>query len=237
MYNYFVGVDLGQAQDYTAVSILHRRELAGPQIVALGDYKPEMDVEGSIMDVFDLVHLERFPLDTSYCDIVDRLGRLLHAPELQGRRTVLVVDQTGPGRPVTDMIKAGRFGPLVSITITGGLAVNQTADGFNVPKRDLVSVLQLMLQSGRLGISAALPDADLLLDEILNFKTKVRPRDGEEEYGVWREGVHDDMVLATAIALWYASRSSPSGKRPISGSEPPPWDPLRYGQEFGKERT
>jgi hypothetical protein len=234
MFDFFVGVDFGQAQDYTAVSILHRREIVEPQNVRLAEYTPGLEVEECLVDLFDLVHLERFPLNTSYLDIVDRIARMLYAPELQGNR-VLVVDQTGCGRPVTDMLKGRNLAPLIGITITGGNAVSQTPDGFNVPKRDLVSVLQLHLQSGRLGIAATLPDADLLRDEILNFKTKVRLKDGEEEYGVWREGIHDDMVLATAVALWYASRFSTDGRRPLRDLGPAdnkPYDPLTWGLKW-----
>lgn len=232
MFVYFIGVDLGQAQDYTAISILQRREVVEPQNVRLSEYTNDMGVEQCLVDVFDLRHLERFALGTSYVEIVDRISRLMFAPELQAEK-VLVVDQTGTGRPVTDMLRAKALGPLVAITITGGMTVTQTADGFNVPKRDLVSILQTHLQSGRLGIADALPDADLLRDEMLNFRTKVRLEDGEEQYGVWREGVHDDLVLATAISLWYGSRFSMDGRRPLYDLGIPPntepYDPLRYG--------
>lgn len=33
---------------------------------------------------------------------------------------------------------------------------------------------------------------------------------GHDTYEAWREGIHDDTVLATAIAIWYAERR---GKR------------------------
>jgi hypothetical protein len=92
--------------------------------------------------------------------------------------------------------------------------------------------VQLMLQSGRLGIAAGLPLAGVLRDEILNFKTKTNPRDGKDEYTSWREGVHDDMVFATAIALWYASRFSPDGRRlviPDAEEKAPHYDPYRFG--------
>jgi hypothetical protein len=97
-------------------------------------------------------------------------------------------------------------------------------------KKELVSAMQLYLQAGRLKIARALPDADLLRDEILNFRVKVSIRTGEETYEAWREGVHDAMVLATALPLWYATRYET--KRPLFDSEARPkdnYDPLRFG--------
>ena len=39
-----------------------------------------------------------------------------------------------------------------------------------------------------------------------------------DTYGAWREGVHDDLVLATALACWYAERIG--GRRMSIGSAP-----------------
>jgi hypothetical protein len=86
------------------------------------------------------------------------------------------------------------------ITITGDTKV--TLDrGWHVPKKDLVGLLQVLLQSRRIKAAPTLPAAPTLVQELLNFQVKITPA-ANETFGAWREGVHDDLVLAVAIAAW-----------------------------------
>jgi hypothetical protein len=66
-----------------------------------------------------------------------------------------VVDATGVGAPVVDLLRAAGIGErLVAVTITGSDDVTRGPGGdWRVPKRDLVTGLQVMLQSGELGIA------------------------------------------------------------------------------------
>jgi hypothetical protein len=99
----------------------------------------------------------------------------------------------------------------MAITITSGHVVSQPAwDHFHVPKRDLVSAVQVLLQSRRLSIAPALPDADILKQELANFHIKVTTA-AHDTYGAWREGAHDDLVLALAVAMWYGSQQRAPG--------------------------
>jgi hypothetical protein len=107
----------------------------------------------------------------------------------------LVVDQTGVGRPVVDMLRR-TTGWVVPITITGGQAVTQAPDGsYHVPKKELVTCLQVVLQSRRMQITAT----------------------AHETFGAWRQGQHDDLVLAVALACWWAERNPPRGPEAFSG--------------------
>ncbi len=68
--------------------------------------------------------------------------------------------------------------------------------------------MQVLLQEGRLK-SANLPGAEVLQAELLNFRVTVNAATGHDSYGAgasgsWRDGAHDDVVLATALACWYA---------------------------------
>jgi hypothetical protein len=92
-----------------------------------------------------------------------------------------------------------------AITIHGGstVSVDPHRRGFRVPKRDLVSAVQVLLQTRRLRIAEGLPEADTLKRELLNFRVKVNPATAHDSYEHWREGDHDDLVLATAMACWY----------------------------------
>jgi hypothetical protein len=70
-----------------------------------------------------------------------------------------------------------------------------------VPKRDLVGVLQVLLQTRRLRIASQLPEATILERELLAFRAKT-PTSGAEVAEAWRERPHDDLVLAVAFACW-----------------------------------
>jgi hypothetical protein len=72
-----------------------------------------------------------------------------------------------------------------------------------VPKRDLVAAVQVLLQNGRLKIAEGLELAPTLRKELLGFRVKVDPKTAHDSYEHWREGDHDDLVLATALACWY----------------------------------
>lgn len=182
MMRFFVGLDLGQAQDYTALAVLERIEN--------GEYHVR--------------HLERFKLGTPYPAVVERVRRLMLTRPLLNR-SVLVVDRTGVGAPVVDMFRRENLRPI-AITITGGNSVSSGEGGYHVPKRDLVSTLQVLFQTGRLKVAAELPEARLFVDELLNFHVKIDARTAHDSYGAWREGTHDDLVLAVALAAWYGER-------------------------------
>jgi hypothetical protein len=185
---YFVGLDLGQAQEYTAVAALERWR--------------ELDPEGSGRQVnfFAVRYLERFALGTSYTAVGERLAELFGAPPLAS--STLVVDQTAVGRPVVQMLKgAGIHARFRPITMTVGHHAGSTKGSKLVPRKEIVSTLQVLLQSRRIKVAEALPEAALLVQELANFKAKVSlaADDGLES---WREGPHDDLVLAVAIAAW-----------------------------------
>jgi len=154
-----------------------------------------------------LRHLERYPLRTIYTEIVSSVKRLLLSEPIKRRlrHTALLVDKTGVGAAVVDSFWQAGVRPL-SITIHGGSAVTPEpapGHGFRVPKRDLVSATQTLLQNERLKIAKELQLAPTLKKELLNFRVKVDPKTAHDSYEHWREGDHDDLVLATALACWY----------------------------------
>jgi len=147
-----------------------------------------------------LRHLERLPLGTTYPAVVTHVKKLMEKDPLRGR-VLLVVYSTGVGLPVIDLLNQEGLRPI-GITITGGIEVTGSGGGYHVPKRDLVINLQVLFQSGRLKVAESLPDAQTFIQELLSFKVKIT-ESAHDTYGVWREGVHDDLVLAVALAVWY----------------------------------
>ncbi len=180
--DFIMGLDLGQAQDYTTLGILERD----------GSFKGDRE--------YQLRHLDRFPLGTSYPAITEKVKQLMEKEPLRGH-VLMVVDATGVGLPVIDLLKQEGLSPI-GITITGGHKAEGGGYNYHVPKRDLVTNLQVLSQSGRLKIAESLPLARTFVNELLNFKVKINTR-GHDSYEAWREGVHDDLVLAVSLAAWY----------------------------------
>jgi hypothetical protein len=132
---------------------------------------------------------------------------------------LLAVDQTGVGAAVVEMVRrAGVPARLYPLCITSGGAVTPAEDSsLHVPKRELVGVLQLLLQSRRL-VFSPVPQRDLLVRELENFKDKNPPASGESVES-WREREHDDLVLAVALACWLGERT-PDFEAPSSIPNP-----------------
>jgi len=80
---YFVGLDLGQSQDFTALAIAERVELEGAWDAARWAHRK--------MAALDLRYLERIPLRTEYPEVVERVRRVTQSGELK-ERCHLVVD-------------------------------------------------------------------------------------------------------------------------------------------------
>jgi hypothetical protein len=215
---YFLGVDLGQANDFTALCVLEREERDTgrriPDVVAQinagapgGDYtKPVTE------NLFTARYLERLPTGTPYPAQVAKIKQLSERLKAETKRAPhLVVDQTGVGRPVTDMLRAAELKP-VAVTITGGDAVSRDGLDYRVPKRDLVGVVQVLLQTRRLKIIPSLKEAPTLTSELQAFKVSINLK-GHDSYGndvgPWRENPHDDLVLAVALACWYGEKYKP----------------------------
>ena len=187
--NTLIGVDLGQARDFSAISIIKQ----------LQDYGMDM-FEGKNKigkKYYHIVHLERPPLETSYEKIVDRVIQLYR----QTKNGSIIIDFTGVGRPVFDMFRRGRVIPY-GICITGGSQFSRDGYIYNVPKRDLAGCLQVLYQQQRIKVSGKLDHARTLNSELLDFKVKIDADTGHDTYE-HRSGKHDDLVLSVACACWY----------------------------------
>jgi hypothetical protein len=66
--------------------------------------------------------------------------------------------------------------------------------------------LQVLLQTGRLKIARALPEAGVLVKEWLACHVKITTTAHDTD-GAWRDGAHDDLVLAVALACWYGEQA------------------------------
>lgn len=211
MTEYVIGVDLGQANDYTAIAVLQMGDRPTPHTVTRStNYMTGETCTSTVREsTYQVRHLERLPLGTPYPKQVERVSAIVREVERlplpafdRGRPLRLVVDQTGVGRPVVDMLRQAGHRRLTAVSIHGGDSMTRDGSECRVPKRELVSILQVLLQTDRLKIAASLPEAQTLLRELLAFKVTFSAT-GHDTYGNdWRENDHDDAVLAVALATW-----------------------------------
>jgi len=190
--NNFVAWTWGPAHQFTALAILERTQ-------ATTDDLPDCNSRS-----YAVRHLERWPVGTPYTAICTRLAELFEQPPL--RHTQMVVDVTAVGRPVLDLLRRGKIAAQIKpLTVTTGHRASHEDSGWLVPKKELVSVLQVLLQSRRLAVASVLPAAEQLLHELSTFQAKPTSPTADVMLD-WREQPHDDLVLAVAIAAWLSER-------------------------------
>jgi hypothetical protein len=156
VHSFYVGLDLGQRQDHSAIAVVERAQMNAKTVV------------------YAVRGVERVALGTPYPKVVERVRGILGSYELNGRSS-LVVDATGVGAPVVDSLKAALTTEITAVTITGGekAAENRSTYGiqrWNVPKRDLVAGVQMLLERGELRIAKGMREAGPLVKELLDMR-------------------------------------------------------------------
>ena len=209
--SFYVGLDLGQVSEPTAIAIVQSDTLEYLRTVKV--YEPKWISFQPIYRgkdgkettehppiTYALRHVERISPGTSYPSIVERVKAVLKdlpSPEL-------VIDVTGVGTPVTDLFERAGLSST-QVQVVAGEEVGKDGWVSKVPKRELVSTAQVLLQTNRLKIARGLRLSKLLVRELTTFKMKVSLK--EETPTLWREGAADDLVLALSIALWRAEQA------------------------------
>jgi len=186
---YYVGWDVGQSQDYSAIAVLKK---------AQGRYT--------------VAYLARLPLGMSYPDQLAQVKALMHRKPLDKAQVTLAVDATGVGKPVVDLAAKEGLSP-VSVSIHGGDTAtwDDKRTEAKVPKKDLVSTLVILAQCGAVKIAQGLQHGDLLAKELSDYQIKINPNTANVSFGNGREAEHDDLVLSVAIPLWVGEYQYPPG--------------------------
>jgi hypothetical protein len=168
---FYLGLDLGQRVDHTALAVVERLERARPY--------GEAEYEGLAVR-----HVERLPLGVPYPKVVSYVREQVRGPELR-QQCKVVVDATGLGAPVVEMLRGAGLGcEILAVTITGGEKESAAGQGaWNVPKRDLIAGLQVLMD---------------VRERSSGFR--------RARWGAERSGQHDDLVMALALACWSARR-------------------------------
>ena len=178
---------------------------------------------------YALREVTRWPLMTPYPVIVRdtlavlRRGELAGQPGKKGRPDPVLVVDAGGAAGVIDLFKergltrtgleagngapgSSRGGPaLVPVLITTGFNARWDKGRQLVPKAELVSAVGVALETNRLRWpEQGLPLLPTLVEELQQFRLRRSAATGTESWAA-REGAHDDIVLALAIALWWGN--------------------------------
>ena len=187
----FVGVDLGQRRDASTIVAIEQQQerLVWPE------------VQSSTAPVyrwwFYVRLLERMRLDTPYPEVVKRIRRVLCLPQMQQMPRTLVVDGTGVGIAVVDMLHRAdldcRIRPMV-ITGSTNTGSHLLRNGYeSIGRGELLTWMQILVQRERLLIPVRCREAETLRKEMLSLKLTSTTT-----------GEHDDIAFAVALALWKA---------------------------------
>jgi len=166
--DYFVGLDLGLKRDPSAVVVLERL------VRKTGKTNP-LDWSAVLEKITLIRRVERVPLETPYAEVPGMIGGVLRGLAGSGRKTLLV-DATGVGAPVVEMLRAaGLPGRLTPVVITGGQNVGLMKGAETVPRRALLENLRSMLETGVLRAAHGLAGWEDLRRELQG----VGPQGGE----------------------------------------------------------
>ena len=134
---WFLGLDLGQRQDHTALATL--------ELFWTHTGRDPVTFENIFEPTLHLCGLRRFALGTSYSDypgqIAEHVARICqrHNLPVMGNNSPihLVIDAGGPGAPVVDELRRAAIPARITpMLISGGAAPGLAANGFKtVPRR------------------------------------------------------------------------------------------------------
>lgn len=211
---YFVGLDLAQTYDYSALAIVRRED----QREILGALPGRPPITKPLNSTYTIRDLQRWR-KISYTDIATQVNNIFRSPllrqpliltdgETEKEATypravtppVLVMDATGIGAPVRDHLRSLGLTP-VPVIITKGDSVHPVAGvGVGTPKRDLAQTLLMLLGTERLKIAGTLPLLPVFKKELSNFRMSIT-QTGYDSYGA--STGHSDLVMAVALAVWW----------------------------------
>jgi hypothetical protein len=212
--SYVMGLDLGPPGEPTGFAALEWPATNNPT--------PQSE--------YHLRHLERFPPGTPYPTIMDAVADRTSQPTLKS--APLVVDVTAVGRAVVNRVYA--IHPrIIPVAIGAGLTTTWVEFvGQSVPKKELVTALQMALQTRRLKIAPGLPDAEVLSAELSAFRLR-KVSINEADAAEWRVGRYDDLVFAVALACWFADQYPPLPPEPPR----PPVEARRRSDLMNRDRS
>lgn len=192
---YWIGVDLGQANDFSAVCVILDEQLPvahGGRIV-LGQRTRTV------------VYADRFK-GVSYPAVADHITRLRNAHPFGGK-SELVIDGTSLGRVVSDLLDdQGVDHHAVQMVV--GQNVARKGKYYNAGKTLLIETASVMFASGELTFAEDLPLRREIEEDLASF-TLTTTAAGNQVIAQSRSASgHGDMAIALIIAAWASQEIS-----------------------------
>lgn len=192
------GLDLGQRKDHSAIAateLLWTPRGRCPVTFAFL-FEPRLHIR----------LLKRFPKGLSYDRVYSLVDSCISipAPAWRGAKRQLVIDASGPGAPIVDRLRRNLDRDLVlkPMLITGGKIARNLKGGYtSVPRRELISVIQLMMAAGTLKCAREVEGYQTLKDELLEL--------GALDTQPVSSRAHDDLAIAVGLAVWAITRDVP----------------------------
>lgn len=210
-----VGVDVGQIRDNSAVAVaevtqVHTGKFRYDKRFHVPAHVDEhlifhaaVDADPVLRSEYTIRYIQRLPLGTSYPDVADFLADLLCNDRFAHRDVRCLIDVTGVGRGVYDLLKdeikrreAALHVQLKPITFSHGEKYNRSTGV--LAKAFLVSRLQSLLQGGRVH-GPDTKEMKATVEELRVYEIKLTD-DGKDQYGAFQTGTHDDLATAMALA-------------------------------------
>ena len=185
---FVVGLDLGQAHDPSAFTVIRDEALpewATPMTQRLATRQRTVVAARRIRQ-------------TSYVEIARVVRNLMADPALSGR-SHLVVDATGVGRAFCDVLDEIDV-EHTRVQMVGGLTENRDGRFWNVSKNKLLSDLNGALHTGKLGL-ARFDERDDVAAEFDSFQVSWSAAGNMKLEGGDDQG-HADLVIATCLGWW-----------------------------------
>lgn len=230
-----VGADIGQRVDPTAI-VVAERQLRGYQESRYTESELRQLGRGGDGITGGTIHyairfIERLPLGTSYPKAADRIAEVVRnlssaairniEPRLQqaygstipGKSVhQVLIDATGVGTPVVDLLEERRVEPLTAVYLTGGEKATREHGELRLAKSLLVSRLQVLLQERRIHLPNTQQARDLT-EELLNYDIRITET-ANLQMGVFKTGKHDDLATALGLACWETDTAISVGMQP-----------------------
>ncbi len=195
---YFVGLDLGQARNFTAMAVLERRwhQATVQDFIASGSRGYQGEYR------YRVVGLDRCSLGTPYPEVVEWVKRRL-TEYPKDLIAAVVVDATGVGSAVMQLLQRANLGVrVVGVVITGNQAVpvgagaNTVAGYYTVSRAELLTGLQVAVQAKQLTVAMS----ECREWEALSRELVLLRMEGK------RAGVQDDLAFGLGLAVWWGLR-------------------------------
>jgi hypothetical protein len=216
-----IGVDIGQKHDPTAIVVCQVMERLGREIPQ-SPHPTKQVLEAHVLTrratitprvietFYESRFIERLPLMTGYPQVAERIAELATSPALSGYSIQLLVDCTGVGQPVYEMVHnavslvsggGGKYTPNIrmrAIMFTHGDRYERQRGLLG--KAYLVSRLQALFQTRSIKLPPHHQEAQAMMRELKDYEIKI-DQNGKDTYGAFSTGAHDDLATALGLAV------------------------------------